>query len=202
MKYAPLTVGLLFCLSASPVVIYLGGRCCPRGTRVRACAACRSVEANRNITGPSLADIGNREAGSVPSFSRHSDAMKSSDVIWNENTLDGYLENPAQFMPGNRMTFPGIPDEKVRKGIIAFLKQSDKTQAGSAGNQRTAQSQMGGMSGMRGLPNLKTVEPSSRIKTISYCHDTFKVTTVDGKPATSGSAIFASRQTVQRGRSG
>ena len=120
-------------------------------------------------------------------------------MIWNEKTLDGYLENPAQFMPGNHMTFPGIPDEKVRKGIIAFLKQSDKTQAGSAGDQRTAQSQMGGMSGMqRGLPNLKTVEASSRIKTISYCHDTFKVTTVDGKPATSGNAIFALRQIPAR----
>jgi cytochrome c len=37
------------------------------------------------------------------------------------------------------------------------------------------------MSGMqRGVPNLKTVEASSRIKAITYCHDTFKVTTVDG----------------------
>jgi len=42
--------------------------------------------------------------------------------------------------------------------------------------------QMDGMSGMqRGVPNLKAVEASSRIKTITYCHDTFKVTTVDGK---------------------
>ena len=105
--------------------------------------------------------------------------MKSSDVIWTEKTLDGYLENPAQFMPGNHMTFPGIPE--VRKGIIAFLKQHNETQAGKPGDQKTAQSQMGGMSGMRGVPNLKTAEPSSRIKTITYCHDTFKVTTVDGK---------------------
>ena len=72
------------------------------------------------MTGPSLADIWNRKAGSVSSFPRYSDAMKSSDVIWNEKTLDGYLENPAQFMPGNHMTFPGIPDEKVRKGSLRF----------------------------------------------------------------------------------
>jgi cytochrome c len=181
MKYAPLTVGLLFCLSASPVVSQEGDAAL--GARAfRACAACHSVEANRNMTGPSLADVWSRKAGTLSSFSRYSDAMKSSDVIWNEKRLNGYLENPAQFMPGNHMTFPGIPDEKVRKGIIAFLKQSDKTQAGSAADQRTAQSQIGGMSGMqRGVPNLKTVEASSRIKTISYCHDTFKVTTVDGK---------------------
>ena len=81
----------------------------------RACAACHSVEANRNMTGPSLADIWNCKAGSVSSFPRYSEVIKSSDVIWNEKTLDGYLENPAQFLPGNHMTFPGVPDEKTRK---------------------------------------------------------------------------------------
>ena len=181
MRYAHPAAALFFCLLGSSGFA-AGGDAALGARAFRACAACHSVEANRNITGPSLADIWNRKAGSVSSFSRYSDAMKSSDVIWNEKTLDGYLENPAQFMPGNHMTFPGIPDEKVRKGIIAFLKQSDKTQAGSAGDQRTVQSQMGGMSGMqRGVPNLKVVEASSRIKTITYCHDTFKVTTVDGK---------------------
>ena len=64
-------------------------------------------------------------------------------------------------------------------GIIAFLKQPNGTQAGSAGDQRTAQPQMGGM--QRGVPNLRAAEASSRIKSITYCHDTFKVTTVDGK---------------------
>ena len=181
MKYARPAAALLFCLLASSALtaeedFALGARA------FRACAACHSVEANRNMTGPSLAGIWNRKAGSVTSFPRYSDAMKSSDVIWNENTLDGYLENPAQFMPGNHMTFPGIPDEKVRKGIIAFLKQQNGTQAGKPGDQNTAQSQMGGMSGMqRGVPNLKAAEASSRIKSITYCHDTFKVTTVDGK---------------------
>ena len=181
MKYAGLAAALLFCLSTSVGQtaeddVALGARA------FRACAACHSVEAGRNMTGPSLAGIWERKAGSVSSFSRYSDAMKSSDVIWNEKTLDGYLENPAQFMPGNHMTFPGIPDEKVRKGIIAFLKQPIGTQAGKPGDQKTAQPQMDGMPGMqRGVPNLKTVETSSRIKTIIYCHDTFRVTTVDGK---------------------
>jgi cytochrome c len=103
--------------------------------------------------------------------------MKSSDVIWKEKTLDGYLENPAQFMPGNHMTFPGVPDEKTRKSIIAFLKEAGP----KSGDQQTAQAPRGGMSGMqRPVPNLKTAADSSRIKSISYCHDTFKVTTFDG----------------------
>src|SRR5262245_17556807 len=177
MKYARPAATLLFCLLGSSGFaadedVALGARA------FRAGAACHSLEANRNLTGPSLADIWNRKAGSLSSFPRYSDAMKSSELIWNEKTLDGYLENPAQFMPGNHMTFPGVSDEKTRKSIIAFLKQTgDKPPEG-----RTAQPQMGGMPGMqRPAPNLRAADTSSRIKAITYCHDTFKVTTTDGK---------------------
>ena len=181
MRYARPAATLFFCLLGSSSFaadddVALGARA------FRACAACHSVEANRNMTGPSLADIWNRKAGSVSSFPRYSEAMRSSDVIWNEKTLDGYLENPAQFMPGNHMTFPGVPDEKTRKSIIAFLKQAGDKPAENLAERRTGQAQMGGMPSMqRPVPNLKTAEASSRIKTITYCHDTFKVTTVDGK---------------------
>jgi cytochrome c len=134
------------------------------------------------MTGPSLADIWNRKAGSLSSFPRYSDVMKSSDVIWNAKTLDGYLENPAQFMHGNHMTFAGVPDEKTRKSIIAFLKQAGEKSADNLNGGRTGQAQMGGMPGMqRPVPNLKAAEASSRIKAITYCRDTFKVTTTDGK---------------------
>jgi cytochrome c len=177
MRYAGPAAALLLCLLTSSAFaaeedVALGARA------FRACAACHSVVPNRNMTGPSLGDVWNRKAGSLSSFPRYSDAMKSSDVIWNERTLDGYLENPAQFMPGNHMTFPGVPDEKTRKNIIAFLKQTGEKPA----DWRTAQPQMGGMPGMpRAVPNLKAADASSRIKGITYCHDTFKVTTSDGK---------------------
>jgi len=151
-----------------------------QGARIfRACAACHSLEADRNMTGPSLAGVWNRRAGGLKSFSRYSDAMKLSGITWDEQSLDGYLKNPAEFMPGNHMTFPGIPDDKARASIIAFLKS-----AAEAPNNQTAQSQMQGMGptqGMRPVPRLKTVDPSSRVKSITYCRDTFTVTTEDGK---------------------
>ena len=174
MKYAFPAVTLFFLLPASPALTAEGDAAL--GARAfRACAACHSVEANRNMTGPSLAEVWNRKAGSLASFPRYSDAMKSSGVIWNDETLDAYLKNPAEFMPGNHMTFPVVPDEKARSAIIAFLKQA-------GGDQQNAQRPMDAMPGMqRAVPNLKTVEASSRIKAITYCHDTFKVTTTDGK---------------------
>jgi len=148
------------------------------GRAFRACAACHSLEADKNMTGPSLAGIWSRKAGSLPSFSRYSDAMKSSGVTWNEKSLDRYLQNPAEFMPGNHMTFPGIPDGKTRADIVAFLRQDGAAQSARSSQQ----TQMGGMAGMqRGVPKLKAVDASSRIRTITYCRDTFKVTTQDGK---------------------
>lgn len=181
MRYARPAATLFLCL-LGPSGFAADGDAALGARAFRACAACHSVEVNRNMTGPSLADIWNRKAGSLSSFPRYSDAMKSSDVVWNEKTLDGYLENPAQFMPGNHMTFPGVPDEKTRKSIIAFLKQTGDKPAENLAERRTGQGQMGGMSGMqRAVPNLKIAEVSSRIKAITYCHDTFKVTTIDGK---------------------
>jgi cytochrome c len=143
----------------------------------RACAACHSLESDRNMTGPSLAGVADRKAGSLASFPRYSDAMKQSGIEWNEQSLDRYLENPAQFIPDNHMTFPGIADAKTRADIVAFLMAAGP-------EQKAGQNQMGGMGGMgtqRTAPKLKSVDASSRIKSITYCRDTFHVTTEDGK---------------------
>jgi cytochrome c len=79
MRYARSVATLLFCLWGSSGFAAEGDPAL--GARAfRACAACHSVEANRNMTGPSLADIWNRKAGSLSSFPRYSEAMKSSDV--------------------------------------------------------------------------------------------------------------------------
>jgi len=52
-----------------------------RGERMyRACVACHSLEPNRNMTGPSLAEVWNRKAGSLASFPRYSSALKSAGV--------------------------------------------------------------------------------------------------------------------------
>ena len=56
-----------------------------RGERMYcACVACHSLERNRNMTGPSLAEIWNRKSGSLPSFPRYSPALKAAGIIWNE----------------------------------------------------------------------------------------------------------------------
>lgn len=144
----------------------------------RVCTACHSLEPNKNMTGPSLSGLWDRQAGGLKSFSRYSDAMKSSGIIWNENSLDPWLKNPHEFIPENEMTFRGISDEKARSDLIAFLKEATKP-----GHVTTAQSgggmMGGGMSG--NAPNLKKLEPEDQVRKIAYCGDTYRVTTGDGK---------------------
>ena len=143
-----------------------------------ACVACHSLEADKNMTGPSLSRLWNRKAGELASFARYSDALKSSGVVWNDKTLDEWITDPQHLIPGNQMTFPGIKDSQQRADLLAFLK--DATQPGHA----PASAQRGGRMGMmRGaaVPNLKKLDSEDRVQTISYCRDSYRVTTADGK---------------------
>src|SRR5258705_5543463 len=86
-----------------------------RGERdFRACAACHSLEPDRNMTGPSLAGLWGRKAGSLPSFERYSDALKSSRIIWDDRSLDGWVSDPDRMVPDNEM-----PSTALRTPAIA-----------------------------------------------------------------------------------
>ena len=94
-----------------------------RGERMfRVCAPCHSLEPNRNMTGPSLAEIWNRRSGSLASFPRYSPALKSAGIIWNDDTLDQWIKDPQRFILGNTMTFQGIKDARQRADLLAYLK--------------------------------------------------------------------------------
>ena len=85
------------------------------------CRACHSVKAGENKVGPSLAGVVGRKAGSVEGF-KYSDAMKNAGVTWDGDTLEKYLKNPKEFIPGNKMVFPGIKKDDEIDDIVAYLK--------------------------------------------------------------------------------
>ena len=100
----------------------------------RACIACHSLEPGKHRTGPSLAGILGRKAGTAEGFRRYSPALKSADVLWNEASLDTWIADPRAFIPGNRMTFPGLPDAQARADLIAHLAKSHpEGEVGSGG---------------------------------------------------------------------
>jgi cytochrome c len=148
-----------------------------RGARLfRQCAACLSTEPGRHLTGPSLAKVWGRKAGTAEGFGRYSDALKQSGVAWNEHSLDDWLKNPGAFLPGNLMNFPGVKDEKPRRDLIAYLR------AVSEGKRISGGRRAGGMmAGPQMLRLREEIEANSRVKAIRYCGDTYHVTTEAGK---------------------
>ncbi len=84
------------------------------------CAACHSQERGQNLVGPSLFSVVGRAAASIADFS-YSSAMKRSGIVWTADQLMAYLKAPRQYVPGVKMMFPGLSDQKDRENVIAFL---------------------------------------------------------------------------------
>ncbi len=93
----------------------------------RQCRACHQVGAGaKNLVGPHLNGIVGRKGGSVDGFS-YSDANKKAGaggLVWTDENLAKYIENPLEFMPGTKMAYAGMKDKGDRDDLIAYLKKA------------------------------------------------------------------------------
>lgn len=85
------------------------------------CSICHAVEPGQTKLGPSLAGVVGRHAASLPGYT-YSSAMKKYDVTWEPDTLDHYLTAPMKTVPGTKMAFAGLQNEKDRQDVIAYLQ--------------------------------------------------------------------------------
>jgi cytochrome c len=90
-----------------------------RGAKVyQDCMICHSLD--KNEIGPRHRDVFGRKAGSVADYD-YSTALKASNIVWDETTLDKWLSDPPAFVPGTKMIF-SVDDAQDRADVIAFLK--------------------------------------------------------------------------------
>lgn len=84
------------------------------------CRVCHSVEPGKNGLGPSMHGVVGRKAGTLAGFN-FSPAMKASGFVWSDAKLNDYLRAPMKSVPGTKMAFAGIADDKRRADVIAYL---------------------------------------------------------------------------------
>lgn len=88
-----------------------------------ACKVCHQVGENaKNTTGPDLNGLIGRHSGSVAGYA-YSPANKNSGLTWDEATFKEYIKDPKAKIPGTKMIYPGLKDEKKVNDLLAYLKQ-------------------------------------------------------------------------------
>jgi cytochrome c len=96
------------------------------GARIfKQCQQCHTLQPGRNLTGPTLHQIIGRTAGTVEKFN-YSKANKESGVVWTEQKMFEYLENPRAYIPGTKMIFAGLRKPQDRADVIAYIQEESK----------------------------------------------------------------------------
>jgi cytochrome c len=89
-----------------------------------ACRTCHTLREGDNRLGPSLHRIVGRKVGILPGYG-YSSAMKSGDLSWDKSTLDRFIANPDQVVPGHTMRpYGGLASPEERASIIDYLEAS------------------------------------------------------------------------------
>jgi cytochrome c len=83
------------------------------------CAACHNVLGDG--IGPDLTGIYGQKAARNPSFS-YSEALRASNLIWDEATLSAFIRDPQGLVKGTKMAFPGYSDAADVDAVVAYLK--------------------------------------------------------------------------------
>lgn len=82
------------------------------------CKSCHQL--GKNSIGPNLIGVVGRRAASYEGFS-YSLALRNAHVVWDEPNLHTWLRNPGAKVPGTKMLFQGLSDDRKINDIIAYL---------------------------------------------------------------------------------
>jgi cytochrome c len=87
----------------------------------KACQSCHKLEAGANATGPYLHGVVDRPVASATGGFAYSEGMAGHGGNWDPESLNAFLTNPKEYVPGTKMNFKGISDPQDRANLIAYL---------------------------------------------------------------------------------
>jgi cytochrome c len=89
------------------------------------CLPCHAVgEGAKNKVGPVLNGLEGRKSGTIEGFT-YTDANKNSGLTWDEAVFRDYIKDPRAKIPGTKMIFAGIKNEKEVSDLWAYMRQFD-----------------------------------------------------------------------------
>jgi cytochrome c2 len=120
ISIAPL---VLLAIGATAHPADLGDAAAGKAYFTQTCRQCHSAEAGDGggEIGPSLIGVFGRPAGVGDSRFAYTKALTDSKLVWNLETLDRFLTDPATTVPGTTMALP-IPTKKDRDNVIAYFQ--------------------------------------------------------------------------------
>lgn len=88
------------------------------------CFSCHKLEPGKHAIGPSLAGVFGRKAGTAEGFKGYSEELKASGIVWSEETIDKWVQNPKAMVEKTKMLLPKpVTDEQDRADLLAYLEQ-------------------------------------------------------------------------------
>lgn len=106
---------------ATPFEAYLAKADIAKGEKTFAkCASCHTIEQGGAAgLGPNLYGTLGANVASHP-FS-YSEALKGKGGKWDWASMSAWLENPAKYAPGTKMSFAGLTDPQERANLMVYL---------------------------------------------------------------------------------
>ena len=122
-----LTLSALVIIASSAVIPAALAQDAAAGkTSFNKCLACHAIgEDAKNKVGPQLNGLDGRKSGTAPDYN-YSDANKNSGITWSEAEFKDYIKDPKAKIPGTKMAFAGIKNEKEANDLWAYIAQYDK----------------------------------------------------------------------------
>ncbi len=125
LRKTAITTGLLLSALALATPASAAGDAAKGKKAFNKCKACHTVKAGKHKTGPSLAGVVGRKAGTADGFTRYK-GLKGADWTWDDATLDAYLNDPKKFTKAktgkNSAMVVKTRKKSTRADLIAYLK--------------------------------------------------------------------------------